>query len=358
MFANSLRFFVGTYTQGVPHSEGIYSFNLDVISGRVNQLSTTGGLQNPSFLALNPSKSHLYVVSEINSHCGKDEGSVSAFLVGDDGHLLEEVRRGTGGAGPCHIRVNANGTVLIATNYQGGSVASYPIDSQGFLGELATFAQHEGASVDVDRQNEAHAHASIFSEDGLISYVTDLGMDRIVAYKLDPLNARLISSEEIDTKTHSGAGPRHMAWHPNLGILYVINELDSTISTYSHKRDNSLGFVQTVDTIPDDFSGRNTCADIHVSQDGRFVYGTNRGHDSIAIFEIEGGSGIITPKGHHHTGGKTPRNFKLSAEGDIVLVANQDTNNVVMFRRNAKDGSLVDTGVEINVPRPVCIEFF
>ena len=354
----NLRFFVGTYTQRPPQNESIYSFNLDSISGRAKQLSITGGLENPSFLALNPSKNYLYAVSEINSHCGKDEGFVSAFLVGEDGRLSEKVRRGTGGAGPCHIRVNASGTILIATNYHGGSVASYPIDPDGSLGELATFVQHEGAGVDIDRQNESHAHSSIFSADGSMSYVADLGTDRIVAYKLDPLNARLISAEELDTKTHSGAGPRHMAWHPNLRILYAINELDSTISTYSHKSDNSLDFVQTVDTIPDDFSGRNTCADIHVSQDGRFVYGTNRGHDSIAIFEIEAGSGVITPKGHHHTSGKTPRNFKLSAEGDIVLVANQDSNKVVMFRRNSKDGLLADTGFEINVPQPVCIEFF
>ena len=354
----NLRFFVGTYTQEGPQKVGIYSFSLDSISGRAEQLSGTGGLQNPSFLALNPSKGYLYAVSEINSRCGKAEGFVSAFLVGDDGKLSEEVRRGTGGAGPCHIRVNATGTILIVTNYQGGSVASYPIEPGGSLGELATFVQHEGASFDSDRQNQSHAHSSIFSPDGSISYVADLGTDRIVAYNLDPLNARLISAEEFDTKTHSGAGPRHMAWHPNLRILYVINELDSTISTYSHRRDNSLVSVQTVDTIPDDFSGRNTCADIHVSQDGRFVYGTNRGHDSIAIFEIEGGSGIITLKGHHHTAGKTPRNFKLSAEDDIVLVANQDSNNVVMFRRNPKNGLLADTGFEINVPQPVCIEFF
>ena len=354
----NFRFFVGTYTHEASNGEGIYSFELDDKSGRVKRLSIAEGLQNPSFLVLNPSKSYLYAVSEINFRCGKSEGSVSAFSVGEDGGLSEEVRRGTGGAGPCHIRVSPNGTALIATNYHGGSVASYPINPEGSLGELATFVQHEGASVDTERQNEAHAHSSIFSADGSIAYVADLGMDRIVAYKLDPLNARLISAEEVDTETHSGAGPRHMAWHPNLRILYVINELDSTISTYSHKRDNSLDLVQTTKTIPHDFPGRNTCADIHVSQDGRFVYGTNRGHDSIAIFEIEDGSGIITPIGHHHTGGKTPRNFKLSADDAIVLVANQDTDNIVMFRRNEKYGSLVDTGIEINVPRPVCIEFF
>ena len=354
----NFRFFVGTYTHEAPNGGGIYSFELDDKSGRVKRLSIAGGLQNPSFLVLNPSKRYLYAVSEINSRCGKNEGSVTAFSVGEDGGLSEEVRRGTGGAGPCHIRVNPNGTVLVATNYHGGSVASYPINPEGSLGELATFIQHEGSSVDTKRQNEAHAHSSIFSADGSIAYVADLGMDRIVAYKLDPLNARLISAEEVDTETHSGAGPRHMAWHPNLRILYVINELDSTISTYSHKRDNSLDLVQTTKTIPHDFPGRNTCADIHVSQDGRFVYGTNRGHDSIAIFEIEDGSGIITPIGHHHTGGKTPRNFKLSADDAIVLVANQDTDNIVMFRRDEKYGSLVDTGVEVNVPRPVCIEFF
>ncbi len=353
-----LRFFVGTYTHGVPHGEGIYSFELDTVSGRAKQISINGELQNPSFLALNPNKNYLYAVSEIDSYCGKNEGSVSAFNVGEDGCLSEEVRRSTGGAGPCHIRVSPDETFLIVTNYHGGSVASYPINPEGSLGELATFVQHEGSSIDTERQNEAHAHSSIFSADGSIFYVADLGMDRIVAYKLDPLNARLISVEEIDTETHLGAGPRHMAWHPNLRILYVINELDSTISTYSHKRDNSLDFLQTTETIPHDFTGRNTCADIHVSQDGRFVYGTNRGHDSIAIFEIDEGSGIITPKGHYHTGGKTPRNFKLSADDDMVLVANQETNNIVMFRRNKKDGSLADTGIEISVPRPVCIEFF
>jgi len=246
--------------------------------------------------------------------------------------------------------------VLVA-NYGGGNVSVLPVQSDGRLGEATDFIQHEGSGADPSRQAGPHAHSINLDPNNLYAFAADLGLDKILIYRLDALQGKLYPGDEPWASVKAGAGPRHFTFHPGGSYAYVINELDSTVTAFAYEGGTgTLREVQTVSTLPEGFSGRNSCAEVQVTPSGRFLYGSNRGHDSIAVFEIDGNTGKLTPRGHESTQGKNPRNFGIDPTGTFLLAANQDTNNVVTFRIDPQTGTLTPTGQTLEVPIPVCIK--
>ena len=352
--AETLTLFVGTYTN--MGAEGIYTCRMDVESGRLEQVAVAGGIENPSFLAVDPAGQHLYAVCEIQGEGASD--SVSAYSIDDDGALTLLNVESTGGPGPCHLAVDSTDSYVIAANYYGGSVCMLPVKPDGSLGPRSDFVQHEGSSIDPERQYEAFAHSVTIDSTNARVYVCDLGMDEILVYSIDHERGHLVGNDDLTVSTRPGHGPRHFAFHPSDKYCYAINELGSTIAAYEY--DHSTGRIsemQLVSTLPEGWSGTQSTADIHVSQDGRFVYGSNRGHDSIAIFSVDPETGRLEPEGHEHTLGKTPRNFAITPDGRFLLAENQDSANIVTFAIDADSGGLEYTGNQIGIPAPVCIQF-
>ena len=361
---NSLVF-IGTYTHTT--SDGIYVCRFDGDTGALEPVSSqmlNGGAENPSFLALHPNGRFLYAASEILEFDGQAQGALYAYAIDADSGRLEFINRiGSGGQGPCHVRVDATGKFLLAANYHGGSVCVAPIGGDGGLEPLSCFIQHEGASgVNPARQDSAHAHSINPDSQNTFVYVPDLGQDRIVIYRLDSENGTLAPPSTGNlppyVESEPGAGPRHFAFHPNGRRAYAINELASTITTFDYDAaDGTLTATQTIGTLPSDFAGANTTADIHVHPSGRFVYSSNRGHDSIAIFAVNADTGGLTALGHEPTRGATPRNFGIAPSCDFLLAANQDSDSVVSFRIAADSGALTPAGAVAKIPMPVCVRF-
>lgn len=349
--------FIGTYTQ--TDSQGIYTCRFDHDTGEMEQVSVATGAGNPSFLALHPSKRFLYAASEVHEFEGKEQGAVYAYSVNpDSGDLTYINSRGVGGPGPCHVKVNSTGRFVLAANYHGGSVCMLPIGDDGSLAPASDFIQHEGSSVNPRRQDQAHAHSINPDAQNRFAYVPDLGQDRVVIYRLDTDDSRLVPNDPAYIEVNPGFGPRHFDFHPGGKWAYLINELGSAITAFEYDpEDGGLSEFQVLPTLPTGFSGSNTTADIHVHPSGRFVYGSNRGHDSIAIFSVDQDSGRLTPLGHRSTGGRTPRNFGIDPSARFLLAANQDSDNVVPFRIDRESGQLTPVGHELKVPMPVCVRF-
>ena len=351
--ANDLFAFVGTYTR--LGSEGIYTLKMNGNTGELEQVSLATGIENPSFLALDPSNEHLYAVCEVGDKDGG--GACAAFSINQaTGELTPINQQSTGGPGPCHLMVDGSDSLVIATNYAGGSVAVLPINDDGSLGERTEFIQHEGSSINPQRQEKAHAHSVNIDESNTHAYVCDLGMDKVFIYDIDHENGKLNPSQQPSVDEVPGQGPRHFTFHPSGKFVYVLNELGCTITAYHLSANGGLKPIETVGTLPDDWEGDNTTADIHTSPDGNYVYASNRGHHSLVIYEVDSSSGRLTYVGHEQTRGETPRNFAITPDGRFVLAENQDTGTVVTFNRNA-DGTLEATGSVIDVPAPVCIQF-
>ncbi len=348
--------YVGTYTHG--DSEGIYVYRLDGATGALEYSSKMTGVENPSFVEIHPSGQYLYAVNEVGDFEGKASGAVTAFYIHrETGELSYLNQRATGGGAPCHLSVDATGKCLLVANYGGGSVTAYPIGSDGRLGEASDFVQHHGSSVNPQRQMEPHAHAIMIAPDNRYAFAPDLGMDKILIYQLDPQNGTLTANTQPWARVQPGAGPRHFDFHPNGDYAYVINEIDSTFTAFRYDADaGTLAEFQTLSTLPDTFDGRSHCADIHVHPSGKFLYGSNRGHDSIAICTIDAETGHLTPTGHESTQGQTPRNFGLNPEGTFLFAANQQTNTVVTFAVDVESGELTATGAVTEVPAPVCLK--
>ena len=348
---------IGTYTRTT--SDGIYVCRFDTHSGALEPLSVTSGAENPSFLALHPNQRFLYAASEIPEFDGQRQGGLYAYRIDTDtGRLVPINSVGSGGSGPCHLRVDATGRYLLAANYHGGSVCVAPINADGSLEPLSCFIQHEGSSVNPVRQEQAHAHSINPDAQNRFVYVPDLGQDRIVIYRLDLERGCLVQSDSAYADTEAGFGPRHLEFDPNGRYVYVINELGSTITAYDYDSGSgALTPFQTVGTLPSGFSRSNTTADIHVHPTGRFVYGSNRGHDSIAIFSVDETTGRLEARGHESTQGWTPRNFAIDPSGEFLLAANQDSDSVVSFRIDGESGELTPTGEVTEIPMPVCIRF-
>jgi 6-phosphogluconolactonase len=329
---------------------------MDAETGKVEQLAVMGGIEDPSFLTIDPPGNHLYAVTETANSEG--EGVVYAYSINGDGSLSLLNQRFTGGADPCHLAVDATDSYVIVANYIGGSVCMLPISPDGRLGEKCDFIQHEGSSVNVERQREAHAHSVTIDHTNSWAYVCDLGMDRILVYRINHEDQRLEAEVALTVQAESGQGPRHFDIHPSGQYCYVINELGSTVSVYDHDhRSGQMTSKQLISTLPDGWKGLKSTADIHVSPDGRFLYGSNRGHHSIAMFAIDPGSGELTLIGCEPTRGKTPRNFAIAPGGRFILAANQDSGDIVTFAVDEESGRLEFTGNQLAIPAPVCIKF-
>jgi 6-phosphogluconolactonase len=359
--------FVGTYTDPIlfgtgkileGKGEGIYAYRMDPESGAMELFNTNTGIANPSYIAFNKSGSHLYAVNELKTFQDKPTGTVSAFAVNTDtGELTYLNKKPTGGTDPCHLIVDGAERYVLLANFMSGSVCVLPIQPDGSLGEASDFIQHHGSSIDPDRQQGPHAHAVTLDESNQYAYVPDLGLDQTLIYRFNSESGSLEPGEAPSVAVKPGAGPRHIVFHPNGRFAYLINELDSTIDAYQYDSSNGnlLGF-QTISTLPEGFTGFSTCADIQVSPSGEFLYGSNRGHDSIAIFKINQETGKLSCIGHGPTGGKTPRNFAIDPSGKLLLAANQDSDTIVAFRINQQSGELHPTGHVTEVPTPVCVK--
>ncbi len=354
--------FAGTYTKAQPAGEdpadGIYSYRFDPASGALTLLCATGGIANPSFLSMDAQGRYLYAVSEVADHESKRSGSVTAYAIDrQTGALRFLNRQPSHGAGPCYVTVDPASQFVLVANYSGGSVAMYPLQDGGSLGEASDVHQFAGTSVNPERQDRAHAHSIVVDPAGKYVFVPDLGTDKVMQFRLDRAQGKLLPHAEPFLAVEPGAGPRHFAFHPRARHGYVINELGCTITACTYDADQGrLAAIQTVSTLPAGFTGTSYCADIHVTDSGRFLYGSNRGHDSIVIFRIDPQSGRLSLVGHEPTGGQTPRNFALDPSARFLLAANQDSDTIVSFRINPETGKLTPTGQITSVPRPVCIK--
>jgi 6-phosphogluconolactonase len=351
--------YIGTYTKAEPReTNGIYIYHLEHATGALHPAGAVSGLVNPSFLALDPHQRYLYAVEEVVEHAGQPGGLISALAIDRRTGALEPInQQRTHGADPCYVSVDHTGRWVFVANYTGGSVCVLPIEQDGALGEATTVIQHSGSSVNPGRQEGPHAHSIQPDPANRFVLAADLGLDQILVYNLDQAHGTL-ALNRAPAPLHPGAGPRHLAFHPNGAVLYCMNELDSTITVFAYDAaQGTLSELQTIGTLPEHFTTSNSGADIHVDPAGRYLYSSNRGHDSIAVFAIDGASGLLRSAGHAPTGGRTPRNFAIDPSGTFLLAANQASDTIVTFRIDRTTGGLKRTDHEITVPRPVCVRF-
>ena len=357
MQSNKILAYIGTYTRG--ESEGIYIYRLDLSSGALEYAGMVSGVSNPTFLAIDPQQRYLYAADEDMEFKGQPGGAVSAFAIdAQTGGLTFLNQQPTHGGAPCHVVVDSMGRYVLVANYMGGNLAVYPIQADGSLGPASDVAQHEGSSINPERQDRPHAHSINLDPANRFAFAPDLGIDKVMIYRLDLDAGKLIPNEPPWAQVEDGAGPRHFTFHPNGNYAYLINELGSTITVFAYDAGRgALTEIQTVPTLPADFSAKNTTADIHVHPSGKFLYGSNRGHDSLAIFTIDETTGKLTFTGHESTQGQTPRNFAIAPGGTLLLAANQRSDNIVSFHINQETGQLTSIGHTTKVPMPVCIKF-
>lgn len=356
--ATSLLIFLGTYTPAGGESRGIYTVRLDPATGALSEPVLVAETPNPTFLAWHPDGRTLYALSESGTVNGKAGGALSAFRHDPPaGNLTKLNTEPTGGLGLTHVGIDATGRVAAVISYSGGYVASFPLQADGSLGARTSLLPHQGQlGPNTKRQDKPHPHSVTFSPDNRFVYVCDLGLDRIIHYKLNTAAATLTPAGEAATVP--GAGPRHSKFTKDGKFLHVIGELNGSIETYSvDATSGALTRVQAVPTLPADFSGENTCAEIRLSPDERFVYGSNRGHDSLAVFARDAATGKLTLVEIVPTGGKHPRNFNLSPDGRWLVCGNRDSDNVTVFARNAATGRLTRTAQTLKVPQAVCVLF-
>jgi 6-phosphogluconolactonase len=349
--------FAGTYTQTMGDvqgtARGIPVYRLEPSTGSLTAVSTAAGVTNPSYLALDPRRRFLYAVNEL------DEGGVSAFSVDPAmGALTFLNRQASHGGAPAYVSVDHEGHWAMVANYESGSVAVLPIREDGSLGPASDVVQHEGHSVNPERQQGPHAHCIMPDPDNHFVLVADLGLDKIMIYRLDTAHGKLIPNDPPWTEMQPGSGPRHIAFHPNGRYAYVINELDSTLTACTYDAAHGLLHpVQRVSTLPGNFTGENSGAAVRVAPSGRFVYGSNRGHDSIVVFAIDAATGMLTYVDHTSTEGRTPRDFNIDPSGTFLLAANQDSDTIVTFRVDQQTGKLSTAGQVAEVMTPVCVTF-
>lgn len=349
-----VRVYVGTYTSG--ESKGIYRLELDLATGALTSAGPPTETTNPSFLAFHPGGRVLYAVNETGESPRDEGGGVSAFAVDPrTGGLRFLNRQPSRGAAPCHISLDKRARHLLVANYWGGTVAVLPIRPDGGLGPAASVVQHQGRSVNPNRQERPHPHSINLDAQDRFAFVADLGLDKVVVYRFDQGTGSLAPHEPAASLA-PGAGPRHFTFSADGRHAYVINELHSTVTAFAHDgAAGSLTELQTVSTLPAGFDGSNSGAEVVTRPDGRFLYASNRGHDSIAIFAIDAATGRLTAVGHQSTLGKTPRNFVLDPTGTYLLAANQDSDTIAVFRIDPGSGRLDPVGRPVRVPRPVCM---
>lgn len=353
-----LLIFLGTYTPAGGESRGIYAVRLDAATGVLSEPVLAAETPNPTFLAWHPAGRTLYALSESGTVSGKPGGALTAYRFDPAAGTLTKLNtEPTGGIGLAHVGVDATGRTAAAISYHGGYVAAFPIRTDGSLGTRTTLINHTGRlGPNTNRQDKPHPHSVTFSPDNRFVYVCDLGLDRLFHYRLDPAAATLTPAGE--TATAPGAGPRHSKFSADGKFLYVINELNCTVEVFAADAPTgALTRVQIAATLPAGFTGENICAEIRLSPDDRFVYGSNRGHDSLAVFARDAATGTLTPVEIVPAGGKHPRNFNLSPDGRWLVCGNRDSNNVTVFARDAATGRLTRTPLTLAVPQAVCVLF-
>jgi 6-phosphogluconolactonase len=345
------RVYFGTYTG--QKSKGIYRGDLDTKTGKLTNVALAAETQSPSFVAIHPSNKFLYAVGESGR-----EGTVSAFSIdAKTGDLTLLNRQSAKGSGPCHIVVDKAGKNALIANYGSGSCAVLPIGSDGKLGEATGFQQHKGTSVDPNRQKGPHAHSINLDAANRFAFCADLGLDKVLIYRFDASKGTIEPNDPPHGTVPPGGGPRHFAFHPSGKYAYVCNEMTSSVTTFNYDAEKgALQEKQTVTTLPKETKGNST-AEIVVHPSGKFVYVSNRGHNSIAIFNVDPASGKLIPTGHQGKDIKTPRNFAIEPTGKFMLVANQGSGTVCVFKIDAESGKLDPVGDPVEVPAPVCVRF-
>ena len=353
LWAQDHYLLVGTYTSG--KSKGIYVFRFNSQNGEMQWVSSTDSATNPSFLSVSPDGSKLYAVNETG---GDQPGYVSAYDFDQaTGQLYFINTQPSGGDHPCYVSVDKTGKWVIAGNYTGGNISVFPVNKDGALQHYVQLVQHTGSSVNKSRQDKPHVHGAFFSPDEKYLLVPDLGTDKVMMYQFNPLLKKPLKPAAMPFAVASpGGGPRHLDFHPNQRFVYVLEELTGTIKAYRYNN-GFMTAIQTIATHPADYTGQPGSADIHVSPDGKFVYASNRGDENnLAIFSVDQVTGKLTAKGYQPVPGAGPRNFIIAPNGNYLLVANQKTNNIVIYRVNKETGLLQQTLRQVEVPNPVCLK--
>jgi 6-phosphogluconolactonase len=357
LYAQQFRVFIGTYTNGDSESEGIYSCVLDAADGTLTEPVLSAEAINPSFLAIHPNGNSLYCVNEVSEGPGRGTGRVTAFSIDSASGALERINgQSSLGGAPCHCNVDATGKWLLVANYVGGNVAVFPIGSDGALSQSSSNVQHTGSSINEQRQEGPHAHSINLSADNAFAYVADLGLDKILIYRFDAQEGVIAPNSPYAVAVTPGGGPRHFSIHPNGKFAYTNNELTAVVTVFSRDAENGgLTPVQELSSLRLDYEGSKGTAECVVHPTGKFLYVSNRGHDSIAAFRIDENTGMLTQIEFEPSGGKVPRNFCIDPTGKWLLAANQASDSIVVFSVDLKTGELEPTGTEISVARPVCI---
>jgi len=356
--AQKYLFYVGTYTQDTK-SKGIYAFRYDGTSKQITSLGVAAESVNPSFLTISPDGKFLFAVNEVGNYKGPNSGGVSAFSIDKtSGKLtfLNEVP--SRGADPCYITIDKTGKWVLVANYTGGSIAVFPVLDDGKLGEASDFVQHTGHGPNKERQEGPHAHSIDLTPDNKFAFVDDLGLDALFTYKFDDKTGKLTGVNSAVTHLSPGAGPRHFALHPSGKYAYVIAEMDHTVTALSaNLQDGTFKQLQSISTIPPDYKGRNDDAEVEVEPTGRFLYASNRGHDSIIWYDIDPSKGTLSPSGYTAETIKEPRSFEIDPSGKLLFAENQKWDNIIVYQIDAKNGALTPTGQQLSVPSPVCLKF-
>ncbi len=348
---NSKAFYllVGTYTAKT--SKGLYVYKFDTQTGDLKYISEASGVKNPSFLTISKDKKSVYSVGETDGG-----GAVNSFAFNaSTGQIALKNTQSAGGAGPCHITIDKTNKWVIVGNYGAGSLSILPVLPDGSLGSATQTIQHTGSSINTERQNAPHVHSINIAPNNKDVFVPDLGTDKIFTYRLNALDGSLTPGNPPFTAVIPGSGPRHFTFHPKGRFAYVIEELSATVTAF-HYTAGKLKAFQTINTLPADYTGRKWCADIHISPDGKFLYASNRAHESITVYAINPRTGELTWVDNTSVEGKTPRNFMIDPTGKYVLVANQDSDNINVFKRDASTGKLTFTGKSATVSMPVCLK--
>lgn len=353
--AGSCLVYTGSYSDA--KAEGIQVFRLDLKTGALTKVGGASGVTNPSFVALHPGGKFLYAVGETSEFAGKKVGAVAAFSLDDKGVPTFMNAQSSEGQGPCHITVDRLGKHALVANYGSGSVACLPIEEDGKLAAPSSSVQHKGSGANKSRQAGPHAHSINPDPMGRYVVAADLGLDKILVYRFDSIKGTLMANEPAAADVPPGSGPRHFAFHPSSRWAYACGEMTSTVIAFTYNPERGvLEQMQVLSTLPGEVKGNST-AETQVSPDGKFVYVSNRGHDSVAVFAVDEATGKLKAVGHCPTGGKTPRNFGIDPSGAFLIAANQGSNNVVVFKIDPKTGMPSPAGHEVQVPKPVCVKF-
>lgn len=360
--------FAGTYTKPIKfgtgkilegRGKGIYAFRWDSGLGILSLTCINEGIVNPSYLAIDRKSRFLYAVNELKEFEGMASGSLSAFeIIDEEGHLRFLNKYPTKGTDPCYVALDGREQHAIVANFMSGNVAIFSVQRDGGLGRMTDFVQHEGSSINPQRQSGPHAHSAVFDPSGKFLLIPDLGIDKMVVYKFDVVKGSIVLCKDKTIQVPAGSGPRYVEFHPSGAYAYLINELSSTVVVLKVQSEGQwLTPIQTISTLPPEFKGGSTCAHLQIDPRGRYLYASNRGHDSISIFAIDSSTGRLEHAGWVPSGGQTPRHFCIDPKGEYLLTANQDSNNIVVFRIDHQSGKLEPTGHEVSIPTPVCIKF-